>query len=260
MGFRVASGVKVLVTGGTGFIGSQLVAALVRRGDSVRVLHRARSDLVALAGLPIEHAIGDILEPEAVLAAVSGCDLVFHVAAVASYWRTQRAQIYRVNVDGTRTVMEACLRAGVPRVVHTSSIAAVGLPRPGTMANEDTPFDEWSARFPYGDSKHRAEGEVLKAVALGLRAVIVNPVIVIGPGDYHLISGSIITEMAHHRLPAAPPGGTSIADVDAVVQGHIAAAERGAWGNGISWAARISRTGGWPKSSARSWGSRRRAW
>ncbi len=218
---------KVLVTGGAGFVGSQVVAALVRRGDTVRVLRRANSDLIALEGLPVEHVLGDILEPEAVARAVTGCDLVFHVAAVSSYWRAQRAQLYRVNVDGTRTVMEACLRAGVPRVVHTSSVAAVGIPRDGRIADETFTFDALSASFAYADSKRRAEEEVCRAIARGLPAVIVNPAAVYGAGDHHLISGSMVLELARRSVPFVPPGGVCVADAEAVAQGHLAAAERG---------------------------------
>jgi dihydroflavonol-4-reductase len=218
---------RALVTGGTGFVGSQIVAALVKRGDRVRVLRRADSSLIALEGLRIEHVIGDILEPETVARAVEGCDLVFHVAALSSYWRAQRAQVYRVNVDGTRVVMEACLAAGVPRVVHTSSAAAVGIPQDGKLADEQMPFDRLSATFAYADSKHRAEEEVYRAVERGLQTVIVNPVAVIGPGDHYLISSSMIVEFARRPMPAVPPGGLCVADIDAVVAGHLAAAERG---------------------------------
>jgi dihydroflavonol-4-reductase len=218
---------RVLVTGGTGFVGASLVAALVRRGDQVRVLRRASSSLKALEGLEVEHVLGDILEPEAVARAVAGCDLVFHVAAISSYWRSQRDQIYKVNVEGTRIVMEACLRAGVPRVVHTSSIAAIGIPPAGTLGTEETPFDALSRTFPYFDSKRLAEEEVRKAVARGLEAVIVNPGTVIGAGDHYMVSGSIVVEMARGRMPAVPPGGMPVVDIDAVVQGHLAAAARG---------------------------------
>ena len=218
---------RVLVTGGTGFVGSQLVAALVRRGAAVRVLHRPSSSLLTLDGLPVEHALGDILDPQAVAEAVAGCDVVFHVAALSSYWRARRADIYRVNVEGTRVVMQACLRAGTPRVVHTSSIAAIGLPQNGRPADEQSTFDPLSATFAYADSKHRAEAEVLSAVAQGLPAVIVNPAVVIGAGDHYMISGSTIVEFCKGHVPGSPPGGTSLADVDAVVEGHLAAAERG---------------------------------
>ena len=218
---------KVLVTGGTGFVGSHLATALIKRGDEVCVLHRANSDLVALDGLPVEHAIGDILDPDAVARAVKGRDLVFHVAALASYWRARREQVYRVNVEGTRVVMEACLRAGVQRVVYTSSVAAIGIRPDGVPADEQTTFDPLSATFAYADSKHRAEQVVQKAVVQGLPAVIVNPAAVIGPGDHHLISSSVVVEFARHNIPLVPPGGMCVADVEAIVLGHIAAAERG---------------------------------
>lgn len=218
---------KVLVTGGTGFVGSQIVAALVRRGDAVRVLRRANSKLVMLEGLPVEHILGDVLEPEAVARAVAGCGCVFHVAAVSSYWRSQREQVYRVNVEGTRIVMEACLAAGVPRVVHTSSVAAIGIPRDGRPADETAAFDALSATFAYADSKHRAEAVVRQAVARGLPAIIVNPGAVYGAGDHNLISGSMVLEFARRYVPVVPAGGLCVVAVDAVVQGHLAAAAQG---------------------------------
>ena len=221
---------RVLVTGGTGFVGSQLAAALVQRGDSVRVLRRANSGLLTLEGLPVEHVVGDILDPQTVERAVQGCDWVFHVAGLSSYWRARREEIYRVNVDGTRTVLDACLRAGVQRVVYTSSVAAIGIPPAGIVGCEDTEFDSLSATFAYADSKRRAEEKVRRAVDRGLAAVIVNPAIVIGAGDQYLIAGQLGLDVARGRLPAVPPGGICLVDVDAVVQGHIAAAERGGVG------------------------------
>lgn len=217
----------VLVTGATGFIGSQIAAALVARGDQVRVLRRESSRTAALDGLPVEHVCGDILDRAAVDRAVAGCDAVFHAAGLSSYWRAHREDVYRVNVDGTRTVMAACLAAGVPRVVHTSSVGAIGVPRNGRIADECFAFDPREMRFAYGHSKHLAEEEVRAAVSQGLSAVIVNPGVVIGPGDHNLISGSLIVELARHPAPAAPPGGVCMADIDAVVQGHLVAAERG---------------------------------
>ncbi len=220
---------KVLVTGGAGFVGSQLTRALVAQGHQVRVLRRASSKTLMLDGLPVDHVLGDILEPEPVNRAVAGCDLVYHVAALSSYWRAQRDQIYRVNVEGTREVMAACLRAGVPRVVHTSSVAAIGV-RQDAPADENTPFDAFSATWAYADSKRRAELEVYRAIDRGLNAVIVNPAAVIGPGDHYLISSSMVIEFARRSFPAVPRGGVCLADVAAVVQGHLSAAERGRTG------------------------------
>jgi dihydroflavonol-4-reductase len=218
---------KVLVTGGTGFLGANLAAALIARGDEVRVLRRASSSLLALEGLPVAHVIGDITEPEAVERAVEGCDLVFHVAAIAAYWRAKPGRIYHVNVEGTRIVMQACLRAGVPRVVHTSSVAAVGIAAGGGMADETTPFDALSATFAYADSKQRAEVVVRDAVARGLNALIVNPASVFGAGDHYLNTGRIVVEYGRGRIPVVPPGGMCVVDVEAVTRGHLLAAERG---------------------------------
>jgi dihydroflavonol-4-reductase len=218
--------VQILVTGATGFVGGQLAAELVRRGDTVRVLRRANSNLTGLDGLPVEHVIGDILEPDAVARAIEGCERVFHVAAVSTYLRTTKEQLYRVNVEGTRIVMEACRRAGVPRVVHTSSVAAIGVPRDGVPADEEMPFDAFSAGWAYADSKHRAEAEVQRAVQAGLAAVIVNPAAVVGPGDHYLVASAAI-ELARRQPPLVPPGGVCVVDVAAVVAGHLLAAERG---------------------------------
>ena len=131
---------------------------------------------------------------------------------MSSYWRAKTAEVYRVNVEGTRIVMDACLRAGAQRVVHTSSVGAVGIRSDGRPADETQPFNERETRFAYAHSKHLAEQEVLKAVKLGLPAVMVNPAVVIGAGDHNLISGSMIVEMAKRPLPAAPPGGVCMVD------------------------------------------------
>jgi dihydroflavonol-4-reductase len=219
--------VKVLVTGATGFVGSQLAAELLRRGYAVRVLRRANSNLLTLDGLEVEHVLGDVTDAAAVRRAVTGCEVVYHVAAVSSYWRSQRDHIYRVNVGGTRNVMQACLESGAPRVVHTSTAAAVGLRTDGEPADEDTPYDDRLKTMPYSHSKHLAEQEVRAAVAQGLSAVIVNPVAVFGAGDHNMISSSMVVELARRPLPAVPPGGIAVADIAAVVAGHLAAAERG---------------------------------
>src|SRR5579859_5083903 len=221
---------KVLVTGGTGFVGANLVAALLQRGYAVRVLRRSSSSLVGLAGLDVEQCSGDLLDPVAVGRAVTGCQLVFHVAALSSYWRARRAWVYAVNVTGTRIVMDACLNAGVERLVHTSSAAAIGIAPDGQPATEQTPFDRLSASFAYADSKRLAELEVQRAITRGLDAVIVNPTTVIGAGDHYRNASSIVIEYGRGRIPVVPPGGMCVADVDAVTAGHLAAAERGQCG------------------------------
>lgn len=221
-----------LITGGTGFVGSHVAQTLAAAGHGVRVLHRTTSRLDALAGVPFESCLGDVLDEDALRAACDGCDWVFHVAAVADYWQADRQRLYAVNVEGTRRVLRAARAAGVRRVVFTSSAAAVGFTRDGQPADERQPFSLPPHEFPYGHSKHMAEQAARCAwAAHGQDVVIVNPVVVLGPGDLNLISGRFITEMA--RLQWTIPvtsGGIGVTDVRDVARWHLAAAERGAPG------------------------------
>lgn len=217
-----------LVTGATGFVGANVVEALNRAGWQVRALHRPTSSLAALHGLEYESAIGDVTDPSSLRAAMGGCDAVFHVAGVtADYWQQDVQRLMAVNVQGTRNVVEAMLEAGAPRLVHTSSQAALG------FADDDRPVDETHQYnlppevYPYGYSKHLAEQEVQRAVAAGLHAVIVNPTVVLGPRDVTCYNSQIILEVQRGRVPFAPPGGINVVDAQDLARGHLLALERG---------------------------------
>jgi dihydroflavonol-4-reductase len=227
-----SSDMKALVTGSTGFVGANLVGALGAAGHAVRALHRPHSQLEALSGLAYEPVTGDVLDLDSLVAAMAGVDWVFHVAGVADYWRQgSLARLYHVNVGGTRRVLKAACRAGVRRVVFTSSAGALGLPALDggqlSFLNERSAFNVPAQRFPYGHSKYLAEKVVQEFVARGMEAVIVNPTVVLGPRDVNFIAGSIIREIYRGRVPATPPGGTNYIDVMDVVRGHIAAAAIG---------------------------------
>lgn len=222
---------KALVTGATGFVGSWIARTLVKSGHEVRVLRRETSRLDAIADVDVMHFIGDLTQPDALLKAVEGVDWVFHVAAVADYWRTGKQKIYEVNVDGTRTLLDACLKAGVKRFIFTSSGAAIGFNDDGHPVSEKDHFSVDPRLSPYGHSKFLAEAEVYKAIQKGLDCVILNPSIVLGPGDLNLISGSLILEIAKGRVPFLPmQGGVTYVDVRDVAQAHLAAAEKGRCG------------------------------
>ncbi len=221
--------VKALVTGGTGFVGSHVVHVLRDAGHEVRVLHRASSKLDALAGLDYESCIGGLLDEAALREACTGCDWVFHVAAVADYWQADVAEMYRVNVEGTRRLLRAARETGVKRVILTSSAAAVGRREDDCPADESLDYGGRPQRFPYAYSKLMAERVARHAYHdYDQDVVTVNPVIVLGPGDLNLISGRFITEVL--RLQWVIPvtsGRIGVVDVRDVARWHLAAAERG---------------------------------
>jgi dihydroflavonol-4-reductase len=235
-----------LVTGSTGFVGANLVEGLAAAGHEVRALHRKSSRLDALAGLRYEPVVGDVLDPESLRAGMAGADWVFHVAAIADYWRQGgAARLYHVNVGGTRQVLQAALASGVRRVVFTSSGASLGVPacnsRESASAGnsrdssdcllvESATFNLPASLCPYGHSKHLAEQMVQEFVARGLEVVTVNPTVILGPRDINQISGSLILALCRGLVPVIPPGGVNYIDVADVVAGHIAAAERGRLG------------------------------
>jgi len=219
-----------LVTGSTGFLGSHLCRALASAGHAVRALHRPTSSLEALEGLPVETVPGDILDPASLACAFDGVQVAFHAAAEMGPWRRPE-QMRASHIIGTRNVVSAALEARVERLVHLSSVAALGIPdRPGEDApwlTEDHPWNASPRAWPYGFAKYRAEGKVLDGVARGLDAVIVNPALVIGPGDVHRVRSSLIWQVAQGRVPAAVHAGLNVVHVDDVIEGCLAALGRG---------------------------------
>lgn len=220
---------NVLITGGTGFIGSNLAARLVELGYNVRILRRDNSDLRAIQGIDVEHCIGDLRDLESVRRAVMGSDTVFHTAAIVTFARKKRELQRAVNVGGTTNVVEACLAHGIERLIHTSSVAAIGYPHAGTIATETTPFN-WPRTMGYKFSKYESEQVVLGGVTKGLNAVIVNPSVVIGERDIHMHGGQLIKEVKRGLVLFYIDGGMNVAYVGDVVNGHILAAQKGRTG------------------------------
>lgn len=218
-----------LVTGATGFLGSHVCRALVARGDRVRALHRPTSNLKALEGLRLELVTGDLLQPESLDHAMRGVDTVFHVAAESAYWRNP-AEVLQAAVAGTRYVLEAALQSDVRKVILTSTVAALGVPRGGEFLTEAHAFNLPPDAFPYGYAKYQAELTASRLAEGRLHLVIVNPSIVLGPGDINRISGSIILETARGLSFAYNDGGVNVVHIDDVTDGHLAAAERGSPG------------------------------
>lgn len=221
----------VLVTGGTGFVGSAVVRALLAEGHAVRALARPTSPRRNLDGLDIELAEGDIRDPASLDRALEGVRNLFHVAADYRLWAPDPDDIVRANVEGTRTVMEAARRAGLDKIVYTSSVATLALRQDGVPVDETSPNAPETTIGAYKRSKVLAERLVEDMAAEGLPVVIVNPSTPIGPRDIKPTpTGRIVVEAANGKMPAFIDTGLNLVHVDDVARGHLLAWWRGAVG------------------------------
>jgi dihydroflavonol-4-reductase len=179
-----------------------------------------------LEKLPVERAVGDILDVDSLRRAMRGMEGVFHTAAQSAYWRRPQ-DVIQSAVEGTRNVVQAAKEAGVHRLVLTSSMAAMGVPKHGELLTEAHVFNLPASAFPYGYAKYQSELEALRCAGPDLEVVIVNPSVVLGRGDIHQISGSLVIEAAHGRAVIWVEGGINAVHIGDVVAGHLAAMERG---------------------------------
>ena len=223
---------KCFVTGASGFIGSNLARELVAQGHRVKALLRPNSDERALAGVGFERVTGDVLERRLLEREIEGCDWCFHVAASYHLWMRDYAPMYAVNVEGTRNVLEAAGKVGCPRIVYTSTVGCVGLPKP--VHGRLTPTTELDAISTeqltnhYKASKWQAECLAVKLADNGLPIIIVNPTAPVGPGDVKPTpTGQVIVDFLNRKLPAYLDTGLNWVHVRDVAVGHIRAAEKG---------------------------------
>jgi dihydroflavonol-4-reductase len=217
-----------LVTGGTGFVGANVVRELLADGASVRVLARPRSDRTALADLPVEIVEGDLLDPASVRRAVTGAATVYHVAADYRLWARDPSVLYRTNVDGTRAVLQAAAEAGTGRVVYTSTVGTLGIPKDGAPGTEATPVSVSEMVGDYKRSKFLAEEVAHDFARRGLGVVIVNPSTPVGAWDVKPTpTGQMIVDFMLGRMFATLDTGLNIVHVRDVARGHLLAATRG---------------------------------
>src|SRR4051794_40608619 len=194
-----------LITGGAGLVGSHGARLLVERGDDVRLIVRPTTRLDNVEALDVQRVVGDIHHRAVLRRALRGVDRVFHVAGLTNL-RAAPAELWRANVVGTRVVLEEALRAGVERVVVTSSVAAVGPAPRGSTADEKQPFPRGTDAVPYVRSKREAEVEALRIAALGLPVVIVCPAHIFGRGDVNHTSTEIVRRFLRREIPAYVDG------------------------------------------------------
>ena len=219
---------RAFVTGGSGFIGSAIVRALVDEGAEVRALVRASSSRENLEGLPIELVEGDLGDEQALRRGLAGCDEAYHCAALYAFRSRGGEEFVRSNVEGSRNVVRAAAEAGVSRIVYTSSVATVK-PIPGRAADESSQARAEDAPGHYKRSKILAEQEVLRlAREEGAPVVVVNPSAPVGPRDVKPTpTGRMIVDFLTGKMPAYVDTGLNVVDVDDCARGHLLAARQG---------------------------------
>ena len=214
-----------LVTGATGFVGWHVARKLLNRGQKVRALARNPGRLRELEG--IEPVQGDLQDRTSLDRAVTGCEVVYHVAADYRLWTKQPDEMFRTNVEGTRGVLEAARNAGVERVVYTSTVGCIGVP-PGGVGDEGSPVSLQEMAGPYKQSKFLAERAALEFASRDVPVVIVNPTAPVGDHDFKPTpTGKIVVDFVRGAMPAFLDTGLNIVDVGDVADGHLAACERG---------------------------------
>jgi dihydroflavonol-4-reductase len=216
------------VTGATGFVGSHVARVLAEQGADLRLLVRSSSDPKNIQALKADKVIGDLRDPASLERAMEGCDVVFHVAADYRLWVRDPEQMYRSNVEGTRSILEAARKNHVRRVVYTSSVATMGFTGDGHPANEDSPVALANMIGPYKRSKFMAEELAIAAGHDGLDVVVVNPTTPVGEQDIKPTpTGRIIVDFLKKKFPAYVDTGLNLVDVGECARGHVAALEKG---------------------------------
>lgn len=212
-----------LVTGATGFLGWHVARKLLDRGDRVRVLAR---DPSRVRELEVETVRGDLRDPGSLERAVAGCGVVYHVAADYRLWAPDPGEMFRSNVEGTRNLLDAAKSAGVERVVYTSTVGCIGIPKNG-IGDEETPVTVSDMSGPYKRSKFEAE-EIALEFSKSFPVVIVNPTAPIGDHDFKPTpTGKIVVDFIRGAMPGFIDTGLNVVDASDVAEGHLAACERG---------------------------------
>src|SRR6266576_2863454 len=219
---------KAFVTGATGFVGSHVAQVLAEQGADLRLLVRTGSDPKNIQQLNADRGFGDLCDPESIDRAMAGCDVVFHVAADYRLWVRDPAQMYRANVEGTRTILQAALKNRVRRVVYTSSVATMGFTVKNNPVDESSPVSLENMIGHYKRSKYMAEEIAMAAGRSGMDVVVVNPTTPVGERDIKPTpTGRIVVDFLKRKFPAYVDTGLNLVDVTECARGHVAALEKG---------------------------------
>jgi dihydroflavonol-4-reductase len=219
---------RVFITGATGFVGSHVARCYADQGATLRLLTRKTSRLEAIADLNAETVQGDLRDPQQLRSALTGCDVLVHVAADYRLWVRDPNEMYAANVEGTRQLLQLARVVGVPRVVYTSSVATMGFRTDGTIVDESSPVSLDDMIGHYKRSKFLGEQEAIQAARAGQHVMILNPTTPIGPGDAKPTpTGGIIVDFLNRKFPAYVDTGLNLVDVGEVARAHVLALDHG---------------------------------
>lgn len=215
----------ILVTGGTGLVGSHLIKHLIEKGEKVRALKRNSSNLKVFEKYlnaphlaeQVEWAEGDVLDVFSIEDALKGVEQVYHAAAMVSFEKSAVDRMKKVNIEGTANVVNACLNGGIHKLCHVSSVAAIGRSKSDEVITEDSQWENDNSNSEYAKSKYAAEREVWRGIAEGLNAVIVNPSIILGPADWTSGSAKLFSNI-YKGLKFYPVGVNAFVDVRDVAE------------------------------------------
>jgi len=223
---------KCLVTGATGFLGTNLVHELVKAGWDVKAFGLPGSNATYIEDLPVELVYGDIINKSDVEKAVEGCDYVFHVAGDTSWWHKRFDKQREINVNGAMNIAQACIKFGVKRLVHTSTVDSLGYNPYGIADESWENYNYANTRYNYADTKRQGELSLKSLVKQGLDYVVIYPGSMLGPFDFTLQYGRLFFELRDEKTPGCPTGGVSFGHVTEVAKAHIQAALKGQCGEG----------------------------
>jgi dihydroflavonol-4-reductase len=223
---------KVLITGASGFLGSNLTRELYRAGYKVKVIVRASADLKGIADIPCELFFGNIDDREQVREAVAGCDIVVHAACITEQWSISFEEYERINFRATQYIADACLESGVEKLIYVSTANTIGPGNKARPGNELNGFTLFRANSGYINTKYLAQQYVLEQVAQRrLPAIVVNPTFMIGPNDVKPSSGKLLLYGLRKKVLFYPPGGKNFVHIYDVCKGIISAIEKGKIGD-----------------------------
>jgi nucleoside-diphosphate-sugar epimerase len=213
---------KTLVTGAAGLLGVYLIRELLKTNEPVIAIYRSKipPQLSPEEQAQVTWIQGDILDVLFLAEVMEDCDKVYHCAGLVSFSPKRVKDLYKINVDGTANIVNACLAAGVSKLIHVSSVASLGRKRNGQTVTENVKWDDNANPSVYGKTKYLGELEVWRGIAEGLNAVIVNPVIILGKGDWHSGSGATFKN-AYNEFPWYTEGSSGFVDGEDVAKAMV---------------------------------------